>query len=155
MTSGQERYQALLDRVEDLETRLNALEGQTRASRFTPPTKKELYDYLMSIDARFTADIAKAWTIEVYDHYQANGWMAGRVKMKDWRAAARNSIKWTPGPFIGTQQSFVDEQPQDRYRPVPPKNAVIENRMRMEREEEHVPMPPEVREKLRSIGLRM
>ena len=25
----------------------------------------------------------------IYDHYEANGWMVGRVKMKDWKAAVR------------------------------------------------------------------
>lgn len=24
------------------------------------------------------------------DHYESNGWMVGRTKMKDWRAAVRN-----------------------------------------------------------------
>lgn len=26
---------------------------------------------------------------DIYDHYEANGWMVGRVKMKDWKAAVR------------------------------------------------------------------
>lgn len=25
----------------------------------------------------------------IFDHYEANGWMVGRVKMKDWKAAVR------------------------------------------------------------------
>lgn len=25
----------------------------------------------------------------IYDHYESNGWMVGRVKMKDWKAAVR------------------------------------------------------------------
>lgn len=25
----------------------------------------------------------------IYDHYEANGWMVGRVKMKDWKATVR------------------------------------------------------------------
>ena len=25
----------------------------------------------------------------IYDHYEANGWMVGRAKMKDWKAAVR------------------------------------------------------------------
>ncbi len=35
---------------------------------------------------------------DFYDHFQANGWMVGRVPMKDWQAAARNwsrnELKW-------------------------------------------------------------
>jgi hypothetical protein len=51
--------------------------------RFTPPTVDEVKKYCqeqgLSIDAeRFV------------DHYESNGWMVGRSKMKDWKAAVRN-----------------------------------------------------------------
>ena len=29
------------------------------------------------------------------DHYLSNGWMVGKSKMKDWRAAGRNWLKNT------------------------------------------------------------
>lgn len=35
---------------------------------------------------------------DFYDHFESNGWMVGKVPMKDWKAAARNwsrnDIKW-------------------------------------------------------------
>ena len=36
---------------------------------------------------------------EFFDHFTANGWMVGKVPMKNWQAAARNwsrnELKWT------------------------------------------------------------
>lgn len=48
--------------------------------RFTPPTIEEVSDYCKErgVDA-------EKW----HAHYMANGWMVGRNKMKDWRAAVR------------------------------------------------------------------
>jgi hypothetical protein len=40
-------------------------------------------------------DIAENWL----NHYEANGWMVGKVKMKDWKASVRtwktNNLKVT------------------------------------------------------------
>ena len=53
-----------------------------RASRFTPPAFDEVNAYCKergnSIDAQ-----------RFIDHYEARGWMLGKNKMKDWRAAVR------------------------------------------------------------------
>lgn len=50
---------------------------------FIAPTKREIEDYILSADL----DVDAACFL---DHYTANGWMVGRNKMKDWRAALRN-----------------------------------------------------------------
>lgn len=51
--------------------------------RFVPPTIREVEDYAfekgLNIDAR-----------RFVDFYESKGWMVGRSKMKDWKAAARN-----------------------------------------------------------------
>ncbi len=49
-----------------------------------------------------------------YNYYQSNGWMVGRAKMKDWKAAARNWMKRSQTEFKpktnghGTKQSFTE-----------------------------------------------
>ena len=57
-------------------------------------------------------DIAEYWIEaalngnpeEFYDHFAANGWMVGKVPMKDWNAAARNwsrnEAKWGKIPTL-------------------------------------------------------
>lgn len=57
--------------------------------RFTPPTEDELVAYALSINFGAIGDGLELSRFR--DHFEANGWMAGRVPMKDWRAAMR---KW-------------------------------------------------------------
>jgi predicted phage replisome organizer len=54
-----------------------------KAARFTPPTLEELQQYIA--ENGFTVDAAY-----FFDYYTANGWIAGKNKMKDWRATVRN-----------------------------------------------------------------
>ena len=53
------------------------------AKRFTPPTVAEVEAYAR--DAGLRMDAAR-----FVDYYTSNGWKAGRVPMKDWKATARN-----------------------------------------------------------------
>lgn len=55
---------------------------ESARSRFTPPTIEEVTAYCSE---RGTGVDAQKW----FDHYSANGWMVGKNKMKDWRAAVR------------------------------------------------------------------
>ena len=54
--------------------------------RFSPPTIKEISDY--SLEIRQPIDAEK-----FHDFYASKGWMVGKNKMKDWKAAVRNWIK--------------------------------------------------------------
>ena len=50
---------------------------------FRPPTLAEVKAYCEERGNRISAD-------RFVNHYTANGWMVGRTKMKDWKAAVRN-----------------------------------------------------------------
>lgn len=52
------------------------------ASRFQPPTVEEVRTYC--IERRNSVDADR-----FVDYYTANGWMVGKSKMKDWKAAVR------------------------------------------------------------------
>lgn len=64
--------------------------------RFSPPSVEEVQDYCfekgLSMDAQ-----------RFVDYYESNGWMVGRNKMKDWKAAARGweAREKTRKPNIG------------------------------------------------------
>ena len=51
--------------------------------RFQPPSVSEVSDYCREHSLSMDAE-------RFVDYYTANGWMAGRSRMRDWQAAARN-----------------------------------------------------------------
>ncbi len=53
---------------------------------FTPPSLNEILDFFK--EQEFVVQEAEPF----YLYYQANGWMVGRAKMKNWQAAAKNWI---------------------------------------------------------------
>lgn len=48
--------------------------------RFTPPTLQEVQSRITEMNYKIDAE-------RFISHYQSNGWMVGRTKMKDWKAA--------------------------------------------------------------------
>ena len=54
-----------------------------RAARFTPPSVEEVAAYCK--ERRNGVDAAR-----FVDFYSSKGWMVGKTKMKDWKAAVRN-----------------------------------------------------------------
>jgi len=51
-------------------------------SKFQKPTVQEVEEYARSIDYTLNAK-------KFVSHYAANGWMRGKTRMRDWRAAVR------------------------------------------------------------------
>jgi len=56
--------------------------GTKRSQKFTPPTVEEVKEYCLARGNGVDAN-------RFVDYYTANGWIVGRNKMKDWRAAVR------------------------------------------------------------------
>ena len=54
-----------------------------KRKRFQPPSISEVADYCREHSLSMDAE-------RFVDYYTANGWMAGRSRMRDWQAAARN-----------------------------------------------------------------
>jgi hypothetical protein len=55
---------------------------EKKVSRFEKPTLSELKTYMTEIGM---ADVSEKW----FDYYESNGWLVGKNKMKNWRAAVR------------------------------------------------------------------
>lgn len=62
------------------------LEGQ-KNTKFVPPTLEEVTAYVAE---RKSKVIPQAFI----DFYESKGWMVGKNKMKDWKAACRNAEGW-------------------------------------------------------------
>lgn len=59
------------------------IEIESRGKRFTPPTLEEVSNYC--IERRNDIDPER-----FIDFYESKGWMVGKNKMKDWKAAVRS-----------------------------------------------------------------
>ena len=60
-----------------------------KSTRFTPPTHEEVTNYC--IERGNNVDASR-----FIDFYESKGWMVGRNKMKDWKAAVRNWERTEP-----------------------------------------------------------
>lgn len=62
-----------------------------KEKRFSPPTVDQIGEYCA--ERRNGVDPSR-----FFDYYQSKGWMVGKVKMKDWRAAVRTWERNNPAP---------------------------------------------------------
>ena len=83
-TNVYETYQTK-DKTKD-KTKYNSLPpngvSDTRAKRFTPPTLDDVSAYIRERGSNVDAQ-------RFLDFYTAKGWMVGKNRMKDWKAAVR------------------------------------------------------------------
>ena len=63
-------------------TEKNEKNEKNNIRRFTPPTYEQVSSYCLERNNNVDAH-------RFVDHYEANGWMRGKTKMKDWKAAVR------------------------------------------------------------------
>jgi len=82
----------------------NKSDSDNKRKVFKPPLFQEVCDYIT--DKKYTVS-ANQWM----SHYESNGWMVGRNKMKDWKAAVRtwnNRNKENETNKRNTQQSTAE-----------------------------------------------
>lgn len=84
------------------ETREDEKGEKPKVNKFTPPDQQAVNQYLLERGiTKFTAQ-------KFIDHYAARGWMIGKNKMKDWKAAVRT---WEGNDF-GNKTGPPGPQPQ-------------------------------------------
>jgi predicted phage replisome organizer len=88
------------EEVEVEEEKENVSQAKPR-KRFIPPTLEEVRSYCQERKNNVDAQ-------RFIDYYTANGWMVGKNKMKDWRAAVRNWER-NSKPSIAVKQNASDD----------------------------------------------
>lgn len=82
--------------IKEKEIKENEKEGKkaekSARSRFIIPEFDDVLSYFIEKGFQEEAE-------NYYNYYQSNGWMVGRTKMKDWKAAAANWIKRSQTQF--------------------------------------------------------
>lgn len=84
-------YQDLFDRVVILEEEVRLLKSK-KSSKFQKPTIQDVHGYMRE-KLRGTDGFVQSQSEMFVNHYEANGWLVGKVPMKDWKAAIRNWVK--------------------------------------------------------------
>ena len=106
-------------------------EDKNKKRVFIPPTLDEVKIYCK--ERKNNVNPSK-WM----SHYESNGWMVGKNKMKDWKAAVRT---WENNEFNKSEQPVIDRArtegvKEDYFKPLP----------------KGVPMPDSMRKKYLKIG---
>ena len=73
-----------IDIEKDIDKEID-IEGGKNRKRFTPPTQKEVEDYAQEKGYQINAE-------RFCDFYASKGWMVGKNRMKDWKAAVRGWV---------------------------------------------------------------
>lgn len=84
--------------VTPLETETETDKKNKQKEKFTKPSVKEIADYCLERKNGLNAQ-------QVFDHYEANGWMRGKNKIKDWKACVRT---WEQNRKPGTASNDDD-----------------------------------------------
>ena len=99
-------------RVEEIIVEESRSEGKTQ-KRFIPPSLSEVSDHILVKGYLFDAEAFIA-------HYESNGWLVGRNKMKSWKSAC---ITWSKrgqgngtGKVFNQQSANKPRSPGDRVR---------------------------------------
>lgn len=94
------------ENVSESESNPNPKEG-VRAARFTPPSVDEVRDYCRERGNTVDAE-------RFVDFYAAKGWMVGKNRMKDWKAAVRTWEKEDGDGKRRSQPRGVDREEEQR-----------------------------------------
>ncbi|OLR58265.1 hypothetical protein BHF70_00660 [Anaerostipes sp. 494a] len=76
-------------------------EKNNNIKRFTPPTYEQVSSYCLERNNSVDANV-------FIDFYESKGWMVGKNKMKDWKAAVRN---WERNRCNGAKAAVTNNNP--------------------------------------------
>lgn len=87
------RQEIEIEKEIELDTEIESIRGKPALKRFAPPALDDVKAYCAERNNKVDPE---HW----FSYYESNGWMVGRNKMKDWKAAVRTWEKngySTPG----------------------------------------------------------
>lgn len=99
------------DKSSEINPSVETPENLKPVKKFVPPTFEEAKDYfaIKLRDNNLPVD-ANIITTKFINYYTANGWMVGKNKMKDWKAAISGT--WITG--LKEKQQFENKQQQQQ-----------------------------------------
>jgi hypothetical protein len=88
----------ILQTLQEIAKILEQIEANTRpktrakTQNFQKPTEAEIEAFMLTLTKNKPIN-AKETASEFFNHYEANGWLIGKAKMKSVEAAVRNWVK--------------------------------------------------------------
>lgn len=84
------------------------------SKKFTKPTELEISDYVRD---RTGCDQIESnrFSAKFFNYYESNGWMVGRSKMKDWKAAVRTWLAKEPIPSEQSSSNNPQHMEKKKY----------------------------------------
>jgi len=79
----------------------NTAEPKPKRKRFVPPSLDEIKKHIQEKEYNVNPE-------KFFFHYESNGWMAGRTKMKDWKSSLG---KWNTSEYNQSEQP----KPKEKY----------------------------------------
>ena len=83
---------------------------KSRDRAFSPPPLKEIQEYINGSGYKIDSE-------KFIDFYESKGWMVGKNKMKDWKAAIRNWFRSQKEPFVKKATPRKDDVKKVEVRP--------------------------------------
>jgi len=81
----------LKDNSTSYNTTINTKENRKKTARFVSPTIDEIFIYINQEKGK-EKSFAKKESEKMFNFYESKGWLVGKAKMKNWKAAASNWI---------------------------------------------------------------
>jgi hypothetical protein len=79
------------DLITHLREKSEAAKPKVKAKQFKAPVKEEVHAYMK--ERGLESGLSLIESEKFCDFYEMKGWMVGKNKMKDWKAAVRNWLK--------------------------------------------------------------
>jgi hypothetical protein len=90
-------------KADNVNVTANDTDNATNKKGFVKPTIEEVNNYMKEIEYKGDAEY-------FINHYQSNGWVVGRSKMKDWKSTVRNWKKNDKN--FGKQTEQISNKPK-------------------------------------------
>jgi hypothetical protein len=78
-------------------------ESKGKTARFVPPTKSEIWSYMTQEKGKDRSFALKE-SEKMFNFYESKGWLVGKAKMKNWKAAASNWITRAETDFASKEK---------------------------------------------------
>jgi len=88
----------LKDNTTSFNTKLNTKENRKKTARFVPPTIEDIFNYMTEEKGK-EKSFAKKESEKMFNLYESKGWIVGKAKMKNWKAAASGWIARSEDEF--------------------------------------------------------